>query len=92
MTKREKRLQRIRQNPKNVSFEDLRQVLEDHQFVLERSAGSHFQFYAEVGGKLYRLSVPFKRPFIMAVYVKRALQVIDEIAANIEAEDSDDDD
>jgi len=32
MSKRQKQLQRIRNNPTNVSFEDLRQALEMHGF------------------------------------------------------------
>jgi len=39
MTKRQKRLQKLRQNPKDVSFEELRQVLEDHGFVLDHATG-----------------------------------------------------
>lgn len=37
LTKRQKRLQKLRQSPKDVSFEELRQVLEDHGFVLDHA-------------------------------------------------------
>jgi hypothetical protein len=80
MTKRQKRLERIRQNPKTVTFEELRQVLEDHWFILGRSVGSHHHFRAEVGADTYHLSVPYKRPYIKPAYVKQALEMIDIIA------------
>jgi predicted RNA binding protein YcfA (HicA-like mRNA interferase family) len=44
VSKRRKRLEKLRQNPKDVSFDDLRKVLEDFGFELVRSCGSHFAF------------------------------------------------
>ena len=81
MSKREKRLQKIRQNPRNVSFEDLRQVLEDHGFVVDRQSGSHYQFRATFGNETWRLTIPFRRPHVKTPYVKASLQAIDEIIA-----------
>jgi predicted RNA binding protein YcfA (HicA-like mRNA interferase family) len=48
MSKRKKLLERIRRNPKNVSFEDLRKLLEHYGFELRRSRGSHFSFIASI--------------------------------------------
>lgn len=78
MSKREKRLQRLRQNPNNVSFEELRQVLEDHGFVLERSSGSHRIFQLRVGDETILFVVPYRKP-IKPIYVKDAVGLIDEI-------------
>jgi hypothetical protein len=41
MSKRQKRLQKLRQNPRNVSLDELRQVLEDYSFWLDLIVGGH---------------------------------------------------
>ena len=78
MSKRAKRLQRLRNNPKNVTFDDLRIVLEDYGFVLERSSGSHHSFKVKVAGEFRLLVVPYSRP-VRPIYVKDAIELIDEI-------------
>jgi hypothetical protein len=77
MTKREKRLEKIRQNPKNVHFEDLDQVLQDYGFERRqpRSGSSH---YVYVCGD-YQLTVPYKRPFLKAHYIQEALSLLDKV-------------
>ena len=52
MTKRDKRLERLRQSPKNVSLDTLKQVLEAYGFWLDRIVGSHHVFRAQVGTKI----------------------------------------
>ena len=79
MTKRQKRLARIRQNPKNVTFEDLAQVLEDYGFELKRSKGSHHIFESVVDNKVRQLVIPYRKPHIKAVHVKKAINLIEEI-------------
>lgn len=82
MTKTAKRLERIRRNPKHVSFEELRQVLEDYGFMIKPSSGtSHYFFRVEVGDRVWTLTVPFKKPHIKVSYVRKALKAIDEIIA-----------
>lgn len=88
MSKRKKRLERIRQNPKNVSFQDLRQVLEDHGFVLDRVVGSHHTFKRKEGDEI--IVVPYTRAQLQSVYVRRALELIDQVIASAESEDEDD--
>jgi predicted RNA binding protein YcfA (HicA-like mRNA interferase family) len=85
MTKRDKRLQRLRQNPKNVSFDALKRVLEDYGFEHIRTAGSHHTFVAVIGEHNWRLTIPFNRP-IKIPYIRQALSAIDEIIA-LEKED-----
>lgn len=87
MSKRKKRLEKIRQNPKNVSFEELRKVLEDFGFELVRSKGSHHAFKHELVGDLF--VVPYRRPFIKVVYVVEALDLIDQV---VESETNNEDD
>ncbi|MFN8562163.1 MAG: type II toxin-antitoxin system HicA family toxin [Anaerolineae bacterium] len=90
MSKRRKRLERICQNPKNVSLDELRHVLEDYGFEYRQTVGSHHIFSYFLGGQSKLLVVPFKRP-LKPIYVKRALKVIDQIIQE-QGEDGSDDD
>ena len=76
MTKVEKQLERLRQNPKGVSFEELAAVVEREGFVLRSVRGSHYQFrhpsFSEV------LTVPARSP-VKPVYVKAVLRLIDRL-------------
>jgi hypothetical protein len=77
MTQREKRLAKIRSNPKNVRFDDLDRVLHDYGFERRQpSSGSSHYFYF-LGDK--RLTIPMKRPFVKAIYVKQVLSILEEI-------------
>ena len=92
MTKREKRLRKLRQNPKNVSFDDLRTVLEDFGFELVRSSGSHHSFNIVIDGEPRLFVVPYRRT-VKPVYVREALRLIDLIlAAQADEDDATDDD
>jgi hypothetical protein len=89
MSKRQKRLARIRQNPKAVSFQELRQVLEDFSFELRPSGGgSHYFFFAELEDQVWSLVIPLKKPHVKDIYVKKAIAAIDEIIA-LQAEEED---
>lgn len=90
MSKRFKRLQRLRKNPKNVSFDDLRLVLEDFGFILERSSGSHHSFKIRIRGENQLLVIPYSRP-VKSIYVKEAVALIDEIIAERQEVDEEDD-
>ena len=74
MTKREKRLRKLFRNPKTVSFKELDSVLRSFKFEVRqpRSGRSH---YVYTKGEI-QVSVPFKRPYVKEVYVKRVLELI----------------
>ncbi|KKP93927.1 MAG: hypothetical protein UR98_C0001G0012 [Parcubacteria group bacterium GW2011_GWA1_36_12] len=74
MTKREKRLRKLFRNPKTVSFKELDSVLRSFKFEVRqpRSGSSH---YVYTKGEI-QVSVPFKRPYVKEVYVKRVLELI----------------
>ncbi len=91
MSKREKRLQKLRKNPNNVSFDDLKKVLEDYYFEHVRTAGSHHTFIAKYDEKDWRLTIPFHRP-IKQAYVMKSLEAIDEIIALHNEKEPDDGD
>ncbi|MGB6017198.1 MAG: type II toxin-antitoxin system HicA family toxin, partial [Nodosilinea sp.] len=44
MTKREKLRERLKNNPNNVRFSDIRKLLEYEDFELDRTTGSHHIF------------------------------------------------
>lgn len=93
MTKRSKRLEKLRRNPQSVSFDELRQVLEDFGFDLKRSKGSHHVYDVRVGDQVHSLVIPYTKPYIKPVYVKRSLEIIDEIIEEqATAEEEDDHD
>ena len=75
MTKRDKRIERMRQNPKAVRFEELDLVLLDVGFQRRQESGNHVVY--RLGE--YRFTIPKHRPFVKEIYVKQVLQVLDEI-------------
>ncbi len=80
--------EKLRQNPKNVSFDDLRTVLEDFGFEFVRSSGSHFSFNITLDDEPRLLVVPFSRP-VKPVYVNKALELIELLLAASEEDDND---
>jgi hypothetical protein len=64
------------QNPKVVTFKELDRVLKDQGFEM-RQAGSGSSHYVYTKG-IIQISVPFKRPYVKEVYVKRVLELIGE--------------
>ena len=74
MSKREKRLRKIFQNPKTVSFKELDTVLKSFGFEV-RQPGSGSSHYIYIKGDI-QISVPFKRPYVKEVYVKRVLELV----------------
>ena len=76
MTKADKQLERLRQNPKNVSFAELCIVVERHGFVVRTVRGSHYQFRHESLPEV--LTIPARSP-VKPVYVRIVLQLIDRL-------------
>ena len=75
MGKKDKRLKKIRQNPKNVRFEDIDKLLLSLGFE-KRQRGSHVTYVLKGQG---RITIPFRKPFILPVYVKEVLKLLDEL-------------
>jgi predicted RNA binding protein YcfA (HicA-like mRNA interferase family) len=75
MGKKEKLLQKIRQNPKNVRFEDIDKLLLSFGFE-KRQRGSHATYILKGQG---RITIPFRKPFILPIYVKEVLKLLDEM-------------
>ncbi len=88
MAKREKRLEKLRQNPKNVRPDELDAVLTSAGFVVARQKGSHKRYDRGV----HQLTVPQREPFLLDVYVTQALDMLDAIAAREQQGESEIDD
>lgn len=78
MSQREKRLQKARQNPKDVSFDELCQIYRDHGFIVE-SGGKGSHYIAKFPG-LYPRTFPRTNP-VKKYYVLKALEAIEELNA-----------
>lgn len=74
MSQREKALARWGNNPRTVRFEEIDALLLSLGFD-KRQRGSH-AFYTR--GE-HRIGVPFRRPYVGAVYVKQLLALLDEL-------------
>lgn len=75
MSKREKAIAKLRQNPKNVRFEEIESILIGIGFTKRQEGTSHAVFTC---GK-HRLTVPHRKPFVLPVYIKQVLAEIDKI-------------
>ena len=73
MSKRDKLLQKLRQSPNNVTFDQVKKLLEAEAFHLDRITGSHHVFRkSEI---IFVLPVPHNR--VKVVYVKRVIEIIE---------------
>ena len=75
MSKFEKDIAKLKQNPKNVHYEELEKILLRFGFTKRQKGSSHVVF---TKGKNV-LTVPIKRPFLKSIYVQQALEVIEDI-------------
>lgn len=74
MSKREKLLDSIKRKPANVTFANLRKLLEQEGFSLERIGGSHHVFRRD--DTIF--AVPVHNNRVKVVYVKRAIEIIEQ--------------
>ena len=70
MSKLEKLLERVINNPKTVRFEELDKLLLRAGFSKRQSGKGSSHFYYSKGDKT--LSVPYQKPYILKVYVEQA--------------------
>ena len=75
MVRKEKLIEKLRRNPKNVRFKDIDKLLLSLGFE-KRQRGSHATYILKEQG---RITVPFRKPFILPVYVKEVLTLLDEL-------------
>ena len=77
MTKKAKLLQKIKNNPKVVAFNDPEGLLISYGFAcrLPRSGSSHHIYTL---GR-HQISVPYKRPYVKEVYVRHVLEILAQL-------------
>lgn len=81
LTKRDKRIERTRRNPKNVRPDEMDAILRDAGFTPHQE-GSH-KTYRRDGQKL---TIPQRKPFLKTVYVLDALDLLDAWSSPSETE------
>ncbi|NLU42056.1 MAG: type II toxin-antitoxin system HicA family toxin [Firmicutes bacterium] len=76
MTKADKRLDRIRRNPRGVSFEELMSIAKRRGFTVRSVRGSHFHLRHPSISEI--LTLPARSP-VKPVYVKAVLKLVDRL-------------
>jgi predicted RNA binding protein YcfA (HicA-like mRNA interferase family) len=72
MSKKDKLLRRILDNPTNVRFQELQKLLDQYGFILERVTGDHY-IYKKPGFR--PISVPFTHP-VKSYVVREVIKII----------------
>lgn len=70
----QKLLNRVRNNPKTVRFEELDKILISEGFKKRQPRGGSSHYTYTKGNRI--LTVPHKRPYILEKYVELALEAI----------------
>jgi predicted RNA binding protein YcfA (HicA-like mRNA interferase family) len=74
MSKQEKLRARLKNNPNNATFSDIRKLLEQIGFVLDRITGSHHVFIKDE----ITFVVPVHNNKVKVIYVKRVIELIEQ--------------
>ncbi len=74
MSKKEKAIEKLRQNPKNVRFDEIETILCRLGFIKRQKGTSHAIFTM---GQ-HRVEVPYSHPFVKPIYVKLVLELLDK--------------
>lgn len=74
MSKREKLFQRLKNNPRDVTFAQIEKLLVQENFILDRVAGSHHIFKRG----LITFVIPVHQNKVKSVYVKRVIELIEK--------------
>jgi len=75
MGKLEKLLLKIKNNPRQVRFDELDKILLEEGFKRRKPGGGSSHYIYTKGN--VRLTVPYRKPHILEVYVKRAIEAIE---------------
>ena len=76
MSKAKKLQDKIRNNPKSVPFDDLDRMRLGCGFTRRQAGGGSLHYYYTLG--VLTLSVQYKRPYVKEMYVRQALDLIDQ--------------
>ncbi len=77
MSKKQKLIDKIKDNPKKIRFQELDKVLLSIGFQKRQPSkgSSHYTYILE--GMI--LTIPYQRPYVKIVYVKKAVQILEEL-------------
>ena len=75
MTKKIKSFDKIKNNPKDVKFNEIKNILDEHGFVLKRISGSHFIYSKDE----ITFVIPSHNNKVKEIYVKRIIELIDNL-------------
>ena len=78
MTKKKKIFEKLKNNPKDVRFDDIKKMLEEKGFELKRISGSHFIFSK---GEV-TFVIPSHNNKVKEIYVKRVIDIIENHEVN----------
>ncbi len=87
MSKKDKLRRKIRNNPKNVSKQDLETLLGQFGFMLDRVKGSHYTFIYQKDGKEIQIVIPMHGQKVKPAYVKLVTELLDAVFPESEAND-----
>lgn len=75
MSKLKKLLQKIKNNPKQIRFEELDKILLHYGFTRRQPSGgsSHYVYFK--ANKV--ISIPFHQPHVKGFYVERAIELLE---------------
>lgn len=71
-------------NPRTVRFEELDKLLRRAGFEVRQPGGGSSHYVYRKKGK--KLVVPYHKPFVKEVYVKRAVELVEETPVEEDAE------
>jgi predicted RNA binding protein YcfA (HicA-like mRNA interferase family) len=74
MSKREKLRERLKNNPNSATFSDIRKLLEQEGFTLDRITGSHHIFTKDE----ITFVIPVHNNKVKTIYVKRVIELIEQ--------------
>lgn len=77
ITKKEKLINRIKNNPKTVKFEELDKLLQNVGFERRQPRGGSSHYTYGIADKI--LTVPCKKPYIKVIYVKMAIKLLEDL-------------
>ncbi len=83
MSKREKLRSRLKNNPNDATFADIRKLLDQEGFVLDRITGSHHIFTKDE----ITFAVPVHNNKVKTIYVKRVIELIEQTEVQIDEEE-----
>ncbi|MCL2546135.1 MAG: toxin HicA [Oscillospiraceae bacterium] len=78
MSKRDKQLQAIRNNPKGVKFKAIQNILLNLGFkeTVPRGGSSHYTYHKGI----YRITIPKDNP-VNGIYIKQVIKILDALEA-----------